>query len=457
MIGSQDGGCTQATCPVENGFLSEPPSLEGTVIILALFAALVPVQLWIGARCRTATYSLVLVLGLAMDVVGFLGRLLLRSNLASKTYFLLFLLGSTTGPTLIAAAIFATLPHVFSLYGSDMSLASKPVWLSNFFLIFDVSTVIFQALGSAFAAEGYDKLQMQQGVNLLIAGMILQLASIILAFIVYYMFMRRVVQNRNFLDPRFSDIYLSTRFKTATLCIQSALALILIRTVARIVQLCSGMDSTLSQSQIYIPVLDGALVLFAVGFLTVMPPGVAFGRAWGVTSPSNTKARRSSAALYPGQDISPGSSLRPLHGRSISSPQAHARYGLASAKEPRSPPPTVTAHNADIGEPAAGSNRRFPLSWARHKRQQSADSTKATEIPPYERPAQNYTRVPYMPPQSGSLSQQYGHGAVVESQVVIAEGGGSRAGGLGSGGAGRKARQSPRAYEEDLVRHDSIW
>lgn len=60
--------------------------------------------------------------------------------------------------------------------------------------------------------------QIQQGVNLLIAGLILQLASILIAFAAYFIFMRRVVKNRNFLDPRFSDIYLSARFKTATLC-----------------------------------------------------------------------------------------------------------------------------------------------------------------------------------------------------------------------------------------------
>lgn len=237
--------------------------------------------------------------------------------------------------------------------------------------------------------------------------------------------------------------------------IQISLACVLVRTVARIAQITNGMDSSMSQSQVYIPVLDGALVLFAVFLITVMPPGPAFGRAWGATSPSNNKARRHSAALYNARG-SRGSSLHQLHHRSFPSPRGYD-HNLSSGKEPRSPPPSVTVHNPEFEQPAAGSSRRYSPNWAAHKRQHSASSITASEIPPYERPANNYTRVPYVPPQAGSLSQQYGQGPVVESQVVVAPGGsdGSRTG--GSGSAGRRARHSPRAYQEDLVRHDAIW
>lgn len=164
MIKSGADDCTTATCPVSNGFLAERPSLAGAATILCLFAALIPAQLWIGARSRTTTYTLAMVTGLAMEVVGYTGRLLLRSNLASKTYFMLFLLGSTVGPTLITAAVFTTLPHIFSLYGADLRLAARPVWLSYFFLIFDVATFAFQVLGSAFAAEGFDRTQVSLSV-----------------------------------------------------------------------------------------------------------------------------------------------------------------------------------------------------------------------------------------------------------------------------------------------------
>lgn len=158
------GDCSSTSCPVEAGFLSELPSLVGTVLLLVLFAVLVPINLWIGARYRTTTYSITLTIGLGVEVMGYVGRLLLRSDLASKTYFLLFLLGTTTGPTFITAAVHSTLPHIFALYGSDVSfVVQSPIWLSYFFLIFDAFAFVFQALGSAFAVEGFDKVQVGLG------------------------------------------------------------------------------------------------------------------------------------------------------------------------------------------------------------------------------------------------------------------------------------------------------
>lgn len=158
MSSTSVGDCTPTTCPAGKGWLSAPPSLEGAAIILTAFAVLVPINLWIGARCRTTTYSLTLIAGLLLEVLGYIGRLLLRSNLASKSYFVLFLLGTTLGPTFITAAVYMIFPHILALYGSDLSIVPDPIWLSYFFLAWDIFTVAFQAIGCAFAAEGFNKI-----------------------------------------------------------------------------------------------------------------------------------------------------------------------------------------------------------------------------------------------------------------------------------------------------------
>ncbi|ROW08174.1 hypothetical protein VPNG_06904 [Cytospora leucostoma] len=210
------------------------------------------------------------------------------------------------GPTFITAAVYMVLPHILAVYGSDLSIIAEPVWLSYFSLGWDIFTLAFQAIGSAFAAEGSSKTEIQQGINVLIAGLGLQIFSILGFFGLYYWHMSRAHRNRDFLDPRFSAVYNSAKFKSALLCMQVALGLILARTIARLIQLKSGLGSSLSQSQVYVVVLDGTLVLLAAILLTIFTPGSAFGRAWGMTSPYKKKARFAELKLA-------GSYLPPLH------------------------------------------------------------------------------------------------------------------------------------------------
>lgn len=159
MGGPSAADCTAATCPVEEGFFSAPPSLEGAAFMLAAFAALIPINLWVGARCKTTTYTLLLVAGLVLEVLGYVGMLLLRSDAASKSYFVLLLLGTLIGSTFITAAVYTVLPHILGLYGSDVSIVPEPVWLSYFFFTFDAFTVAFLAVGSAFTAKGFSKIE----------------------------------------------------------------------------------------------------------------------------------------------------------------------------------------------------------------------------------------------------------------------------------------------------------
>lgn len=91
--------------------------------------------------------------------MGYSGKLLLRNDLASKSYFALSLFGTAAGPTLITAAVYTILPHILALYGSDLSTPLEPVWLSYFFFAFDSFTVAFQTVGCVFAAQGYTEVE----------------------------------------------------------------------------------------------------------------------------------------------------------------------------------------------------------------------------------------------------------------------------------------------------------
>ncbi|KAJ9156608.1 Sphingoid long-chain base transporter RSB1 [Pleurostoma richardsiae] len=437
------GDCSPSTCPVDNGFLSSPPSMAGNTLMMAAFAVLVPIALWVGIAFRTPLYASSFILGLLFEVMGYAGRVVLRTDLASKSYFVLFLVGTIMGPTFITGAIYVVLPHILTLYGSDVSVVSRPIYLAVVFLAFDVFTLAFQAVGAAFASQGSTSEEMHQGSNILLVGLALQIASLVVFFGTYYRFALNLVRNRHLIDPRHSDIYLSTRFRSSLICLQLASGLLLIRTIARTYQVATGQASSSSQSEVFTLVLDGALVLLACILLTLLPPGAAFRSAWPATSTrrrdDTRRQRPHHLALQP---RSPG----PVY---YFSPPPGAKDQTS---------PTFSAAGSAATPTLGGPSPRPSPTWSYyqqhqhhryHRRQPSAPPLAEGQSPPPYDQRSSYQTVPYQPATPPS-SRRFSSAA--ES---AAGGGGSESGTLSPGHGGRRSRRA--TAEGDLVEHDAIW
>lgn len=154
MGNTNTGDCTPGTCPLDNGYLLYQPSLGGSAFMLAAFAVLIPINVFTGIRHKTPLFASTIVTGLLLQVMAYIGQLLLRTDQARRSYFLVSLLGAMTGPTLISASIYLVLPHILIVYGREVSILSRPIYLSVVFLAFDVFTLAFQAVGCAFAVCG---------------------------------------------------------------------------------------------------------------------------------------------------------------------------------------------------------------------------------------------------------------------------------------------------------------
>lgn len=146
--------CTPLTCPVPDGFVSSPPSLAGNIVFIAAFSLLIPVNLFTGIRFETPLNSSCLIVGLALEVLGYVGRLLLGSDRSSTLYFVLYLVGVNAGPVFLTTAIFLILPHIVVLYGKQFTLISRPVYFAAFFIAFGAITLTLQVVGAALTATG---------------------------------------------------------------------------------------------------------------------------------------------------------------------------------------------------------------------------------------------------------------------------------------------------------------
>lgn len=154
MDNTDAGDCTPDICPLDNGYLSYQPSLDGSAFMLAAFAVLIPVNVFTGVRYKTPLFASTVIAGLLLQIMAYIGRLLLRTDQARRSYFLVSLLGDMAGPTLISASIYLVLPHVLIVYGRRVSFLSRPIYLTVVFLAFNVFTLAFQAVGCAFAVCG---------------------------------------------------------------------------------------------------------------------------------------------------------------------------------------------------------------------------------------------------------------------------------------------------------------
>src|ERR1700761_7880325 len=94
--------CTVQTCSVkEYGQIQYIPTLAGNAIYAGIFAVLLVSQLVLGVRYKTWGYLAGLVFGLALEIVGYAGRIMLHNDIFDKNAFIVYLIGLTIGPAFL--------------------------------------------------------------------------------------------------------------------------------------------------------------------------------------------------------------------------------------------------------------------------------------------------------------------------------------------------------------------
>lgn len=147
------GDCGTA-CPVEAGFYSYDPSIGGNAVLLAAYGLLIPAVLYPGFRFSTLTFSIILVIGLILDVIGFVGRLLLHGAPDRQDFFIVSLLGTVLGPTFITGAMVLTLPHTLSLCGERVSPLRRLLAAVSLF-ISTAGAAVLQLVGVVYVSYNF--------------------------------------------------------------------------------------------------------------------------------------------------------------------------------------------------------------------------------------------------------------------------------------------------------------
>lgn len=82
-------GCSLGTCPLSYAYVEYVPTLAGNTTYLALFGCLLASQVFLGIRYRTWTFLGTMAAGILLEILGYVGRIMLHSNPFDFNAFLL--------------------------------------------------------------------------------------------------------------------------------------------------------------------------------------------------------------------------------------------------------------------------------------------------------------------------------------------------------------------------------
>ncbi|KAF2715098.1 RTA1-domain-containing protein [Pleomassaria siparia CBS 279.74] len=278
--------CNPSTdCPMEWATIGYHPSMAGNSIYLIAFVILFAAQLFYGIRKKTWTYMSALLIGIFAEAIGYIGRLMLSQNPYSMDNFLMNLVPLTIAPALFTAGIYLCLSRVITVVGSQNSRL-KPKMYTYVFIGFDLLSLILQALGGGIASTANDKKGSDLGTNIMIGGLICQVISMILFFIIWGDFALRVRRNkasgaltRN-QPPLYEGLRATKMFHLFQWSLFVATLLVFIRCIYRVAELWDGFSGHLANDEATFMIFEGPLIIIALTAMTVFHPGRVFGNLW---------------------------------------------------------------------------------------------------------------------------------------------------------------------------------
>ncbi|GAP89516.1 putative rta1 domain protein [Rosellinia necatrix] len=259
--------------------LYRTPTLTGNVVLLVLFAILIPVALVLGTRYRSPGFASAIATGLGLEVAGYIGRLLLHNNPNRTVDFVIFVVGTTLGPTCICGAMFLVVPRIVAVYGEEYR-SWRPVWYPIVLCILTLMSLVLELAGSLVLIVHDIPTTVDTGARVLVIGLVVQLIALAIFVFHTVLFAIALRTRQHGLDPGFAPIYTSRLFKIFLASFSLTTILVVLRTAYRTVQIAEGFRSYIARAETPFFILDGAAMLIAAILLLACFPAKALGRAW---------------------------------------------------------------------------------------------------------------------------------------------------------------------------------
>ena len=194
-----------------------------------------------------------------MTNIGYGGRLLLHNDPFSKWGFKINVILLTIAPAFLSAGLYIMLKRLVLLFGPQYSRIS-PNGYAYIFVAADVVSIILQGAGGAISAIATEKTFLDQGVDIMIAGLVSQVFTLTIFAGLCVDFARQVLKHRGSLPPARQALMSTWKFKFVTGAMVFAFLCIQTRCAYRVAELSQGWGSELMREEGDFIIMDSMLV-----------------------------------------------------------------------------------------------------------------------------------------------------------------------------------------------------
>ncbi|KAJ4007702.1 hypothetical protein NW752_010371 [Fusarium irregulare] len=287
--------CTLELCPIEASVYGYRPSLPANISFAALFTIATFAHAYLGWRWKTPWFMWCMILSCTHEVTGYVARILLWVNPWSFGAFITQIIAITQAPVFYCAAIYVTLGQSIEHYGP--SLARFPTkYFAWVFVPMDIVSLILQGTGGGLSASSSGASQV--GVDVAMAGLILQVIMLVSFSILFADYMFRYLRSTK-------SKTLGSRDKLFFGFLAIAVLATLARCIFRADELKEGYSGELIKHEDSFIALEGVLIVVAVFCLFVAHPGLVFNRTPKVYYSVATGADTSYDSGYPPKTAEP--------------------------------------------------------------------------------------------------------------------------------------------------------
>ncbi|CAK9438305.1 uncharacterized protein LODBEIA_P25290 [Lodderomyces beijingensis] len=298
----------------EENIFGYNPDAAGNGIYLAIFAIIFG---YIAVMCIWSRYwwfNVTFFCGFFLEMLGFIGRILAIDNTAVQSYYIMQLVCLTIAPAFIMAGIYFIFGQLVVIHGRQYSVL-RPMWYSYFFIASDVVSLIIQAGGGGAASvASSNHTDAKPGTNTMIAGIAVQVFAMSIFLVFWFEFLNRIyfknsakpdpkvkqdqhpLEKRSFgnffklllntksvreyrhthlekfYNAKFASVRTQKLFDWLPLAMTIAVVVVYIRCVYRVVELAMGFSGYLYEHEVYVLVLDAAMIaICGIVFLPFHP------------------------------------------------------------------------------------------------------------------------------------------------------------------------------------------